>query len=62
MNRRTLSGFNNLPAFNTAGANFNTFACAIDQRTDVLQIRVEAATGPVIRVGNIVAELRAFAA
>jgi hypothetical protein len=59
---RTLSSFDNLAAFDTAGANFDALARAIDQRADSLQVRIKAAAGPVIRVGNIVAELRAFAA
>lgn len=62
LQRRTLSGFYNLAAFDTAGANLDTFASAVDQRAHVLQIWVEAAASSVICVGNIVAELRALAA
>ena len=59
---RTLSSFDNLAAFNAASANFDALAGAIDQRADSLQVRIKAAASPVIRVGNIVAKLWAFAA
>lgn len=59
---QTLSGFYNFSALDTASANFDALAGAVDQRAHALQIRIEAAARPVICVGNIVAELRAFAA
>jgi hypothetical protein len=61
-NMQPLSSFDNFPGFQTARANFDAFASTIDLRADSLQVRIKAAAGPVIRVGNIVAELRAFAA
>lgn len=59
---RTLSSFNNFPGFQTARTNFDALARAIDQRADGLQVRIKATAGSIIRVGNIVAKLWAFAA
>jgi len=60
---KDLRRFENFAAFNTAGANFLPSIAAGGQlNTNRLQIRIKPAARFVVRVGNIVSELRTFAA
>lgn len=55
--------FDNFAAFNTTGANFlSRVPAGGELDANRLQIRVKAATGFIVRVRNIIAELRTFAA
>jgi hypothetical protein len=58
----TLRSFDNFPGFQAAGADFDPFARAVDQRAHRLQIGIKAAARAVVCVGNVIAELRAFPA
>jgi hypothetical protein len=55
-------GFDDFAGFDAAGADANALASAFDLGLDGLQIHVPAATGGVVGVRDVVAELRAFAA
>jgi hypothetical protein len=57
-----LRSLHDFARFQATGANFDPFPGAIDQGTNGLQIRIKAAARFIICVGNIIAELRAFAA
>ena len=59
---KDLSGFKNLAAFDTTGANtLAGIAASWQLNPNRLQIGVKAAARAVVRVRDIVAELRAFA-
>jgi len=61
--RKTLSRFDNFTRFDTSGTDLQTsVAAAFKLYTDRLQVRVKTSPGLVVRVGNIVPELRPFAA
>jgi hypothetical protein len=63
LNLKDLRSFDNFAGFNTAGANFLATVTAGGQLdANRLQIRIKAATGFVVCVGNIVSELRTFSA
>ena len=51
-----------LSALDAAGANTEALGCAIHQSFHFLQIHVPAPSGYVVRVGDIIAELRPLAA
>ena len=51
-----------LAALDAAGADADALGSAVDQGLDGLQIDVPAPAGDVVRVGDVVTELRAFAA
>src|SRR5580700_10674207 len=51
-----------LAALDAAGADADALGCAVDQGLDSLQIDVPAAARNVVRVRDVVTELRAFAA
>jgi hypothetical protein len=54
--------FRNLACFDTPGANLRALNAALRSlQTNRLQVRVKPAAGAVIRVGNIITELWAFA-
>jgi hypothetical protein len=58
-----LGCFRNLACFDTPCANLRALNAALRSlQANGLQIRVKPAAGAVIRVGNIITELRAFAA
>jgi hypothetical protein len=58
-----LSRFSDLTGFDTTGADLQSFSAACGPlNTDRLQIRIETTTGAIVRVRDIVSELRAFAA
>ena len=54
--------FDDLAVLDAAGADLHALGNAIGERLDCLKIRVPATTCDVVRVGDIVAELRPFAA
>ena len=56
------AGLLDLAALNAAGAHANPLGRAIDQRLHGLQIHIPAALGDVVRVRNVVPELRSLAA
>ena len=58
----SLGGFDDLAGLDAGGTNLNALAAAIGLRLDLLQVWVPAATGGVVGVRDVVAELRAFAA
>jgi hypothetical protein len=61
--QRTLRGLDNLARFYAAGAHFHFSVSARGKlNADRLQIGVEPAAGLVVRVGNVIPELRPFAA
>jgi hypothetical protein len=51
-----------LSALDAAGANPDPLGCAVHERLDSLQIHVPAATRHVVRVRDVIAKLRPFAA
>jgi hypothetical protein len=55
----TLNDFSGLDA---AGADADTLATTVELRLDRLKVDVPATTGSVVRVRDVVSELRAFAA
>lgn len=55
-------GFDDLAGFDAAGADAHAFAAAFDLGLDRLEVWVPTAASGVVCVGDIVAELRAFAA
>ena len=54
--------FGDFSALDAACANADALGLAVDQCLDCLQIDVPAPLGDVVRVRNVVTELRAFAA
>lgn len=58
----TLRSFDNFAGLEAARANFDALARPVNQGAYRLQIGIEAAAGFVVCVGNVIAELRAFAA
>ena len=56
------SGFYNLAGLDAAGANPDALGSAVDQSLDSLQIHVPAPPGYIVRVRDVVTELRPFAA
>ena len=54
--------FDDFSGLDAASADADTLAAAIELGLDRLKVDVPAATGGVVRVGDIVSELRAFAA
>ena len=58
----SLRSLYNFAGLQAAGANLDALASTVDQGADRLQIGIKAAAGFVICVGNVIAELRAFAA
>ena len=54
--------FGDLAALEAGGADAQALGGAVDQRADGLEVRVPAAAGDVVRVRNVVAELRTLAA
>jgi hypothetical protein len=54
--------FDDFASLNAAGADAHALAGAIDLRFDRLQVYIPATTGRVVGVGDIVSELRTFAA
>jgi hypothetical protein len=60
---RFSSCFRNFACLDAPGANLRALHAALRSlQADGLQVRVETAAGAVIRVGNIITKLRAFAA
>jgi hypothetical protein len=60
---KELRGFDNFSGFYAAGANLLAAVAACRQLyANRLKIRVEAAPGLVVCVGNVVSELRSFSA
>ena len=58
-----LRGFDNFARFDAAGAHLHTAVAAVRKlNADGLQVRVETPTGLIVGVGNIITELRPFAA
>ena len=57
-----LLAFNDLAVLDATGADLHALRNAVSQRLHRLKIRVPATTGDVVRVRDIVAELRPFAA
>lgn len=58
-----LGGFSDFAGLDTAGANLHSLGATLRLlHPNGLQIRIESARGSVIRMRNIIAELRAFAA
>ena len=55
-------GLGDLAALDAAGAHANALGRAVDQGLDGLQINVPAAAGHVVRVRDVVTELRTLAA
>ena len=56
------SSFSNLAAFDTPGANLHSLSATMRHcDSDGLKVWIKAARRAVIGVGNIIAELRAFA-
>lgn len=61
--RKTLSSLDDLAGFNAAGTHFQAAVGArVELNANRLKIRIETPAGFVIRVGNVVPELRPFAA
>jgi len=54
--------FDNFAGLDAAGADANALASAVDLGLDGPEVHVPAATGRVVGVRDVVAELRAFAA
>ena len=54
--------FDEFAGFDAAGADAHALAAAVDLGLDGLEVHVPAPTGGVMGVGDVVAELRAFAA
>jgi hypothetical protein len=54
--------FDDFASLDTAGADANALASAVDLGLDGLEVHVPAAPGGVVGVRDVVAELRAFAA
>jgi len=59
--RKDLS-LGDLAALDAAGADANPLGIAVDQRLHRLQVDVPTAAGDVVGVGDVIAELRPFAA
>ena len=57
-----LLAFDDLAVLDAARADLHALRNAVGQRLHRLKIRVPATTGDVVRVGDVVAELRPFAA
>jgi hypothetical protein len=58
-----LSCFRHFVAFNATGADFHAHVAALRAlHADLLQVGVETPAGAIVRVGDVVTELRAFAA
>jgi hypothetical protein len=60
--KKGLLRLGDLAAFDAAGADPDALRCAIDQSLNRLQIHIPTATGDVVCVRDVVAELRPFAA
>lgn len=57
------SGFGDLPGLDAGGADFHPASAALWRlHANRLQVRVEPAWGAIVRVGDIVTELRSLAA
>jgi hypothetical protein len=54
--------FDDFAGLDAAGADADALASAVDLGFDGLEVHVPAAAGGVVSVGDVVAELRAFAA
>ena len=54
--------FDDFAGLDAAGADANALTCAINLRLDGLQVDVPATPGRVVCVGDVITELRAFAA
>jgi hypothetical protein len=57
-----LSSFDNFAGLQAARADANALGATADERAHRLQVRVEAAIRPVVRVRDAMTELRPFAA
>jgi hypothetical protein len=58
-----LSGFRDLPGFNTAGANLHPFRSALRLLDpNGLKVWVKSPRRTIVRVRDVIAELRSFAA
>jgi hypothetical protein len=55
-------GFDDLAGLDAAGAHANALAGSLNDSLHRLQVHVPTPTGGVVGVGDVVAELRAFAA